>query len=323
MPQAEQDRVDFVLSNVDLAFANSLRRAMLAEVPTVAIDLVEITTNTSVLPDEFIAHRLGLIPLNSKNCADDLRYSRDCDNCESSCEFCSVTLRLQAKAVNEDIVTVYARDLVPVGSRMNEQIGTPVIRDAEGKGPLITKLRKGQEIDLTCIVKKGIAKEHAKWAPTAAVGFEYDPLNKLRHVDYWYEGKEIGDQWPISDNKDWATGPDEGPDAAFNPDAVPSTFFFDVEGIGNLEPDQIVQQGIRVLQNKLAEIIQGLGGAGMGDMNGDGGQSPDAYEPAPADAGYTTAYQPNGTGGQTSAWGGMGGATPYGATPYGQYGNGY
>jgi len=285
----------------------------------VSIDLVEINTNTSVLADEFIAHRLGLIPLNSKNCAEDLRYSRDCENCESSCEFCSVTLRLQAKAVNEDIVSVYARDLVPVGSRVNQWIGTPVIRDDEGKGPIILKLRKGQEIDLTCTVKKGIAKEHAKWAPVSAVGFEYDPLNKLRHVDYWFEGKEIGDQWPVSENKEWSTGPTEDVDG-FNPDAVPGSFFFDVEGVGNLEPDMIVQQGIRVLQNKLAEVIQVLGG-GAG-IDGDGAQSPDGYEPAPADAGYTTAYQPNGIGGgETSAWGGnMGGITPGYGTSYGNGG---
>ena len=42
----------------------------------VAIDMVEVDTNTTVLPDEFIAHRLGMIPLVSTNCDEAIRYSR-------------------------------------------------------------------------------------------------------------------------------------------------------------------------------------------------------------------------------------------------------
>ena len=38
--------------------------------------MVEFDTNTTVLPDEFIAHRLGMIPLVSTNCDEAIRYSR-------------------------------------------------------------------------------------------------------------------------------------------------------------------------------------------------------------------------------------------------------
>lgn len=107
----KKDRVNFVLENVDLAyvqalrqlnhayspaihvsFANSIRRVVIADIPTVgsyapeslcailkpglAIDMVEIHSNTTVLPDEFIAHRLGMIPLNSANCDEGMRYTR-------------------------------------------------------------------------------------------------------------------------------------------------------------------------------------------------------------------------------------------------------
>ncbi|KAK2752207.1 45 kDa subunit of RNA polymerase II [Onygenales sp. PD_40] len=325
--EAESHRVDFRLSSVDLAFANSLRRTMLAEVPTVAIDIVEIESNTSVLPDEFLAHRLGLIPLNSKNCDADMEYARDCD-CEGGCARCVVTLSLQARCTGEDIMKVYARDLVVVGDRANEWVGSPVITDAEGKGPIICKLRRGQEVKMTCVAKKGIAKEHAKWAPTSAVGFEYDPHNNLKHVDYWYEEDPIK-EWPISANAEWETP--ANPDIPFDYDAQPTTFYLDVESIGNLEPDAIVQQGITVLQRKLAEIISALtgaggeadrNGAGMNGMDEDGARSPDGYEPPEGMDGGYTAYAANGVGGAAggggSVWGGAGGATPYGATPYGQ-----
>jgi DNA-directed RNA polymerase II subunit RPB3 len=183
--------VEFQLQNVDLSFANSLRRVILAEVPTLAIDLVEIEENTSVLADEFISHRLGLVPLNSKN-VDDLAYSRDCD-CAEYCELCSVTLTLQAKCESDEIMKLYARDLARSDTGVNNWVGHPVITDPEGNGTVICKLRKGQGIKMKCIAKKGIAKEHAKWAPTAAVGFEYDPHNKLRHTDLWFEENALAE----------------------------------------------------------------------------------------------------------------------------------
>ena len=177
---------------MDLAFANSLRRVILAEIPILAIDIVEVEANTSVLADELIAHRLGLIPLDSKQ-VDDIAYTRDCD-CDQYCENCSITLSLHARCTGNEVMRIYARDLVVGEPRPNEWVGNPIITDPEGLGCVIAKLRQGQELRLKCIAKKGIAKEHAKWAPTSSVGFEYDPHNKLRHLDYWYE-EDAASEW--------------------------------------------------------------------------------------------------------------------------------
>ncbi|CAD7966052.1 unnamed protein product [Amoebophrya sp. A25] len=66
------DRMSFWLKECDTSVANALRRILIAEVPTLAIDLVTIYENSSVLFDEFIAHRLGLIPLESNGIGDTL-----------------------------------------------------------------------------------------------------------------------------------------------------------------------------------------------------------------------------------------------------------
>lgn len=103
---------------------------------------------------------------------------------------------------------------------------------------------------------------------------------------------------------------------------MPGTFYYGLESIGNLEPDAVVQQGIKVMQQKLAAVLQELAGDENNDaegMDGFGGpRSPDGlgagvYEPE----GYTTPFVNPGA---TSAWGGVGGATPYGQTPFGGQG---
>lgn len=108
----------------------------------------------------------------------------------------------------------------------------------------------------------------------------------------------------------------------FNYDAVPERFYFEVESIGNLEPDAIIQNGIKVLQNKLAAVIQDLS-ASDGQANdsddydpaGNGDDGMNGEQPWQAQ-GYTTPFANNGDPGWSN-----GAATPYGATPYGQNGH--
>ncbi|KAK4943741.1 RNA polymerase II subunit 3 [Elasticomyces elasticus] len=358
--ETSQTTVNLVLSGTSLGLANSLRRTILAEIPTLAIDLVEVTANTSVLPDEFLAHRLGLIPLSAKG-VDDLLYTRDCD-CEQFCDNCSVILSLNAKnSSSEEVVKVFARDLyieagganalppfarrqsvIPSANNPNGtadlKTGEPVILDPDGQGSLICKLRRGQELRLRCVAKKGIAKEHAKWAPTAAVGFEYDPYNKMKHTDLWYE-EDAEKEWPRSKNCDWEEVP--APEMPFDYDAEPDKFYINLESSGVLPPDNIFQAGIKVLQQKLATVIQELSASATTEavprspeINGAGGITAyggtayggTAYGGTAyggGDQGYTTPAQGAGGG---SVWGGGGGGgggetTPYGATPYGR--NGY
>ena len=343
--QANATTIDFALQHTTLALANSLRRTMLAEIPTLAIDLVEIHSNTSVLADEFLAHRLGLVPLSARDIGG-LLYGRDC-TCEDFCNDCAVFLRLSVenRSSNEN-VKIFAKHLTlekrngeaidmtrdPYGRAATEgevelpPRGFPIVMDEKEQGPLICQLRRGQELKVRCIAKKGIAKEHAKWAPTAAIGFEYDPHNKLRHTQLWYEA-DVKEEWPDSKNVDWEEPSQEG--ERFQYEAEPNQFFINLEGTGVMPPDAILHNGIRTLQEKLANVIKGLrdtsdpsvpngldgGGSPMdGVMNGGGTQygAHSAYgggQSAYGEPGYSTAY------GQGSVYGG-GMATPYGSRGY-------
>ena len=115
------DYIQFELSDTDISMANALRRIMIAEVPTLAIDLVHFSDNSTVLLDEIIAHRLGLIPLASIKDMSEWNYGHECD-CEDYCNKCSVRFTLDCdfkemvrdKQVHEQelAIPVTSRDLI-------------------------------------------------------------------------------------------------------------------------------------------------------------------------------------------------------------------
>eukprot|EP00158_Paraphelidium_tribonemae_P003326 Partr_v1_DN26042_c0_g1_i8_m488 putative RNA polymerase II len=108
--ELKEDQIKFILSDADLSLANALRRIMIAEVPTIAIDLVEIENNTSVLPDEFLAHRLGLIPLTSHT-VNNFKYTREC-TCAQNCPECSIELTLNVTCTENHTREVTSRELI-------------------------------------------------------------------------------------------------------------------------------------------------------------------------------------------------------------------
>ena len=152
------ETIEFRLKNADLSFANSLRRIIISEVPTLAIDMVQVYENTSPLFDEFIVRRLGLIPLVSEDVGS-YSYSNDC-TCKEGCERCKVDFHLKIKCEAEDdhrdVTSDDIMPLIPTCSVKPVKYDTPIV---------IAKLKKGQSIKMSLTAKKGMGKQHAKWSP--------------------------------------------------------------------------------------------------------------------------------------------------------------
>ncbi|MHB1868699.1 MAG: DNA-directed RNA polymerase subunit D [Nitrososphaerales archaeon] len=154
--ESHPSRLRLRLKGVDRAYANAIRRMAISQVPTMAIDDVVILENSSVMFDELVAHRLGLIPLKT----DLNRYNlpEDCD-CKTplGCQKCRVLLVLDAEA-SDKVRAVNSSDLV------SEDPDTKPIADTIP----IVKLAPGQKIKLEAYARLGKGSEHAKWQPTSA-----------------------------------------------------------------------------------------------------------------------------------------------------------
>ena len=91
----DNQKISVKLTGIPLQYANALRRVCLNGVPTFAVDTVDIIENSSVLPDEGLAHRLGLIPLTT-----DLSRFNEPSQCEcqseTGCSNCKVMLVLDS-----------------------------------------------------------------------------------------------------------------------------------------------------------------------------------------------------------------------------------
>lgn len=193
--------IKFILSETDISVANTLRRIMIAEVPTMAVDLVEFHENTTVLNDEYIAHRLGLIPIryqppeSMKGEDPNGAYlpHRECV-CYERCPRCSVEFELDVsfdevnpQRAEEELMaplTVSSQDL-----KTNNESVMPAHflsqdeqDEAQDAGVAIVKMGPGQKLKLKAIARMGMAKEHAKWSPVAVATYRFWPIITINEV---------------------------------------------------------------------------------------------------------------------------------------------
>ena len=147
----DSEKIAIKLKGVPLQYANALRRVCLNGVPVFAIDTVDIIQNTSVLPDEGLAHRLGLIPLKTDLSRFNEPSKCDCQS-ESGCSNCKVLLVLDSGEAEE------SRSVL--SSELSSEDET--VKPTSDKIPIV-QLAPGQQIKIECYARLGRGTEHAKW----------------------------------------------------------------------------------------------------------------------------------------------------------------
>jgi len=147
----------FVARGLTPALANGIRRAMIADVPTFSIDSVRFVENTSVMFDEVIALRLGLIPLTTP--LDDFEIGD------------TVTVALDV----EGPATAYSGDI---------ESSDALVEPADENVPII-ELKEGHRLEFEADAVLETGKEHAKQQGGVAVGF--------RHLQSVTVGDDIGE----------------------------------------------------------------------------------------------------------------------------------
>jgi DNA-directed RNA polymerase subunit D len=154
--EKSDERIVIRFNNIPRQYVNSLRRLAISEVPTLAIDDVVILENSSVMHDEAVAHRLGLIPLRTDPGKFVMPHECDCKS-TLGCSKCRVLLVLDAEA-NEKTLVVTSGELVS-----EDEMVKPVSKDI----PIIV-LAPNQKLKFEAYARLGTGKDHAKWQPTSA-----------------------------------------------------------------------------------------------------------------------------------------------------------
>lgn len=195
--------LEFDLVGCDPSFANALRRILIAEVATVAIEHVFVVNNTSIIADEVLAHRLGLVPLAVDARALETRQAGDAAHEKNTVVLkldvsCRRDARDGGRVVGERVTAADLRWL-PGGSQLPDETGCRFAPGGQARmfGPgggggnnssskggepravhpdlLLAKLKPGQQIALEAHCVVGTGREHAKWSPVATAWYRLLP----------------------------------------------------------------------------------------------------------------------------------------------------
>ena len=275
----KDNKIRIILSDTNAAQVNSLRRAIMADVPKMAITKVrfeqgvtqdnqgEVIESVNVLPDEVLAHRLSMIPIPTF--LEEFVFPEDDPNNENLPEdqwgspLSQIIYHLSIRGPNSDSEdvhkTVYAGDLNVLGETKLQ------IKEEHAKIPL-TILSKGQYLELYAYATLGRGKDHAKWCPDkpkkANTLFNLNlTSNSGRAIDSkLFKNKECTDVNAVLDLERalHQVGPGTGRDADFDNailmEDIDGEYIFSFESDGALSPEEIFNRACTELVSRFEKI---------------------------------------------------------------------
>jgi len=267
--------LEFDLIGYEPSIANAVRRLLISDVPSMAIEKVHIYQNTSIMPDEVLAHRLGLIPLKAhpsffswkeEDASDE---GTEDDTLEFSLQIKCSWIKGESNEDNFKDHLVYTKHIqwVPKGDQASRMSDPGPVED----DILINKLRPGHEMDIRLFAVKGIGRDHAKFSPVAPAFYRLLPQITIT--------KDVYDQDAIRLQKCFSPGVVElepTPDGRKKAiivnarhdtcsrnvyrhddlkdsvvlEKVKDHFIFNVESTGALKPTEMVPMAIDILIEK-------------------------------------------------------------------------
>ncbi|WP_248895535.1 DNA-directed RNA polymerase subunit D [Haloplanus halobius] len=225
----------FLVRGATPALANGIRRAMIADVPTFSIDTVRFVENSSVMFDEMIALRLGLVPLTTP-----------LDDFEEGDE---VTLALDV----DGPATAYSGDI---------ETSDEMVEPADDNVPVI-ELKEQQRIELEADAVLDSGREHAKHQGGVAVGYRH-----LQRIEVVGDAGEFDEQEPnilrgvieTEDGELVATSEfdhdltNRYPDKEIEVHDVSDAFVFHVETDGSFSVEELVTRAAESIGDRAAEL---------------------------------------------------------------------
>ena len=247
----DEGKISFILKGANAPLANLLRRTVLEEVAVMAIEEVEFRKNSSILYDEIIAHRLGLLPLSTDLKSYNLKEKCNCKG--KGCSRCQLKMTLKAKGPS----VVYASDI---------RTRDAAIKPVYPKMPVV-KLLKGQELELEATAILGKGKEHVKWSP-GLIYYKYKPSIEI--VKKCENPEKVVKSCPLKiyeiKNEEIIINKDnllkchlcgaciETSNGAIKVTEVKDEFIFYIESWGQLTPKEIMAEAFGIIDQKLDDF---------------------------------------------------------------------